>query len=90
MTHLSPSEPAEARLTVAENGRVVIPAPMRAALGLTGGARVLARIVDGALVLEPIDVAVARARAMVAAFAQPGISLAESLIADRHDAAASE
>ena len=36
----------QSNLTVAPNGRVVIPAAMRAALGLEGGGRVVARLVD--------------------------------------------
>jgi AbrB family looped-hinge helix DNA binding protein len=41
-------------LTIASNGRVVIPAPIRASLGLADGDRVIARVEDGALVIEPV------------------------------------
>jgi antitoxin PrlF len=56
-------------LTLAANGRVVIPANMRAALGLSDGGKLVARLVDGAIVLEPVDAAIRRAQAMVARYA---------------------
>lgn len=80
----------EANLTIAPNGRVVIPANMRAQLGLQGGGKVLARLVDGTLVFEPIDVAVRRAQAMVARYVPSDAGLADELIAERHEAGLGE
>ena len=80
----------QSNLTVAPNGRVVIPAVMRAALGLEGGGRVVARLVDGAVVLESIETSVRRAQAMVARYVSKGESLADELIADRRAAAERE
>jgi AbrB family looped-hinge helix DNA binding protein len=77
-------------LILAANGRVVIPAPMRAALGLKDGARLVARVVDGAIVLEPIEAAVRRAQSLVAPYARPGVSAVDELIAERRAAAALE
>ena len=54
-------------LTVSANGRVVIPARIRAELGLRSGEKVVARVCDGALVLEPITVAIKRAQALISA-----------------------
>ena len=80
----------QTHLTLAANGRVVIPAAMRAALGLGEGARIVARVVDGAIVLEPIEAAVRRAQAMVAPYIQEGASVVDDLIAERRAAAALE
>ena len=77
----------QANLTIAANGRVVIPANMRAQLGLQGGGKLVARLVDGAVVLEPVDAAVRRAQAMVAKYVPDGAGLVDELIADRRAAA---
>ena len=55
-------------MNVAANGRVVIPAGMREQLGLRSGDKLIARLVDGALVLESRDAAMRRARALVAKY----------------------
>jgi AbrB family looped-hinge helix DNA binding protein len=73
----------QATLTIAANGRVVIPANMRAELGLYGGGQVVARLVDGAVVLEPVAAAVRRAQAMVRRYIPQGTGLVDELIADR-------
>jgi AbrB family looped-hinge helix DNA binding protein len=77
-------------LTIASNGRVVIPANMRAVLGLQDGGKVVARVVDGAVVLEPADAAVRRAQAMVRRYVPEGAGLVEELIAERRAAAERE
>ena len=77
-------------LTMASNGRVVIPARMRADLGLAGGERLAVRVLDGALVLEPVSTAIARAQQLVARYVPPGSGLVDELIAERHAAAALE
>jgi AbrB family looped-hinge helix DNA binding protein len=70
-------------LTVAPNGRIVIPAAMRAELGLAGNQKVIARIVDGALVIETVEVAVKRAQALLAPYLAGTPSMADELIAER-------
>lgn len=75
-------------LTLAANGRLVIPAAMRTALGLGEGARIVARVVDGAIVLEPIEAAVRRAQGMVAPYVQDGASVVDELLAERRQEAA--
>ena len=77
-------------LTLAANGRVVIPAAMRAALGLKAGARIVARVEDGAIVLEAIEASIRRAQAMVAPYATAGVSAVDELIAERRAEAARE
>ena len=80
----------QAHLNVASNGRVVIPADMRAALGLPNGGKIVARLVDGTVVLEPIDAAIRRAQAMVRRYVPDGASLVDELIAERHAVAERE
>ncbi len=77
-------------VTMAGNGRIVVPAAMRARLGLRGGATLVARIVDGALVLEPLDAAIARAQSMVRPYVPAGASLVDELIAERRESATRE
>ncbi len=80
----------QASVTLASNGRVVIPAAMRAAIGCQHGGRLIARVVDGALVLEPIEVAVRHAQALVARYIPRDAALADALIEERHLAAENE
>ena len=77
-------------LTIAANGRVVIPADMRLALGVQGGGKLVARLVEGAVILEPLEAAIRRAQTMVARYAPPGSGLADELIAERRAAALRE
>ena len=81
---------ATSRLTMAANGRILIPAEIRTAMGLAGGERMTARVIDGALVLEPLDLAIKRAQQLVAQYVPKGVSLADELIAERRLAAESE
>ena len=80
----------QTNLIMAPNGRVVIPASMRAALGLRGGDQLVARIVDGAVVLEPLDAAIRHAQAMVRRYVPEGSGLVDELIAERRAAAERE
>lgn len=70
-------------LTMADNGRLVIPAPLRAHVGLGKGGRVVATVRDGAIVLEPLDVAIRRVQALVRRYVPPGDSLLDDLLAQR-------
>jgi AbrB family looped-hinge helix DNA binding protein len=49
-------------LTLASNGRIVIPESVRAAMGIGDGDRVIGRAENGALIIEPTVAAVRRAR----------------------------
>ncbi len=80
----------QANLTIAPNGRVVIPLSMRAELGCQAGGKVMARLVDGAIILEPLDAAVRRAQAMVRKYVPMGAGLVDEMIAERHTAAERE
>ena len=69
---------------------MVIPAAMREALGVERGGRLVARLEDGALILEPFDLAIRRAQAQVARYAPADAGLTDELIARRRVAAALE
>jgi AbrB family looped-hinge helix DNA binding protein len=84
MEHTISNRETSAVVTIAANGRLVIPAPMRAELGLVGGERLIVRVVDGALVMETVDAAVKRAQAILAPYIDGAPSLSEELIAERH------
>jgi AbrB family looped-hinge helix DNA binding protein len=77
-------------VTVTDGGQVVIPAHIRSQLGLRGGDRLIARLVDGAIVLETVDAAVRRAQALVARYVSQDISLSDELIAERRAIADNE
>jgi antitoxin PrlF len=80
----------QANLTIAANGRLVIPANMRAQLGLQGGGKLVARLLEGAVILEPVETAVRRAQALVAKYVPRDAGLADELIAERRTAAEHE
>jgi len=77
-------------LTIAANGRVVIPADIRAELGLKGGDTLMVHVVDGAVVLEPVQTAIRRARVAFRKYVPSGTSLAAELIEERRRAADDE
>jgi hypothetical protein len=52
--------------------------------------KLVARLVNGALVLEPIDVAIRGAQAMVRAYIPDNAGVVDELIAERHAAAEGE
>ena len=70
-------------------GRLVLPAALRKALGVTPGATLLARVDEGRLVIETPTVLRERVKARFARM-RGKESLAESLIADRRREAESE
>ncbi|MDE2320151.1 MAG: AbrB/MazE/SpoVT family DNA-binding domain-containing protein [Rhodospirillales bacterium] len=80
----------QASLTIAPNGRIVIPANMRAELGWHGGGKLLARLVDGTVVLEPVDAAIRRAQELVSHYVPKNSGLVDELISERHAAAENE
>jgi antitoxin PrlF len=80
----------EIRLRVNENGRVVIPASFRKALGISGGDEVVLRIEDDELRITTLKHRVERAQRLVRKHVQPGTSLVDELIAERRKAARNE
>jgi AbrB family looped-hinge helix DNA binding protein len=85
-------EPTElkARTRLGQKGRVVIPAPMRAALGVDEGGVLDLRIVDGELRISTMESRLRRAQQWVRQIVPPGVSLADELSAERREAAKHE
>jgi AbrB family looped-hinge helix DNA binding protein len=76
----------ESRLRVNENGRVVIPASFRKALGINPGDEIVLRIEDNELRITTLKHRVERAQRRIRRYVKPGRSLAEELIAERREA----
>ncbi len=75
---------------VNENGRVVIPASYRKALGIKPGDEVILRMEDDELRITTMKRRIERARRRVRKYVEPGVSLADELIAERREAAKRE
>lgn len=80
----------ETRLRVNENGRVVIPAQFRKALGINAGDEVVVRLEDDELRITTLKHRLERARRRIRQYVKPGRSLVDELIAERREAAKHE
>jgi AbrB family looped-hinge helix DNA binding protein len=80
----------EARLRVNENGRVVIPASFRKALGINIGDEVVLLIDDDELRITTVKRRVQRAQRLVRKHVKAGTSLVDELIAERREASKHE
>ena len=80
----------ETRQRVNENGRVVIPASFRKALGINIGDEVVLRMEDDELRITTLKRRVERAQRLVRKHVKRGRSLADELIAKRREAARNE
>jgi AbrB family looped-hinge helix DNA binding protein len=80
----------EARTRVNENGRVVIPASFRKALGIRAGDEVVLRIEDDGLRISTLKSRLERAQRRVGKYVKPGQSLVEELLSERREAAKRE
>ena len=78
------------RTRVNENGRVVIPASYRKALGIKAGDEVILRMEDDELRITTMKRRLERAQRRVRQYVKPGVSLADELIAERREAAKRE
>jgi len=74
---------APTKLRLGPDGRVLIPAAFREALGISEGDTLVASIEDGELNLLTRRAAVRRAQAIVRQFVPEGVSLVDELIEDR-------
>ena len=81
---------SETRMRVNQNGRVVIPAPYRKALGINIGDEVVLRIEDQELRITTLKRRIEQAQRLVHRPVKPGKSLVDELIAERHEAARRE
>lgn len=78
------------RTKIRAGGRVVIPAPCRAALGLKPGDDLLIDLEDGELRLITPARALQRIQAIVRRYVPKGVLLSEELIRERREEAARE
>jgi AbrB family looped-hinge helix DNA binding protein len=76
----------EARMRVNENGRIVIPASFRKALGIQTGDEVVLRVEDDEVRISTVKSRVRQAQKMVRRYLKPGKSLSSELIAERREA----
>jgi AbrB family looped-hinge helix DNA binding protein len=81
---------AETRQRVNENGRVVIPASFRKALGINIGDEVVLRMEDDELKITTLKRRIERAQRLVRKHVKRGTSLVDNLIAERRKAARNE
>lgn len=82
--------PVEARTRVNENGRVVIPASFRKALGIQVGDEVVLRIEDDELRITTQQRNIQRAQRRARQYLKRGTSLVDELLAERRRAARNE
>jgi AbrB family looped-hinge helix DNA binding protein len=75
---------------VNDNGRVVIPASYRKALGIKAGDKVILRMEDDELRITTMKRRLERAQRRIRQYVKPGVSLADELIAERREAAKRE
>ncbi|HEX9112460.1 MAG TPA: AbrB/MazE/SpoVT family DNA-binding domain-containing protein [Terriglobales bacterium] len=80
----------ETRMRVNANGRVVIPASYREALGIKAGDEVILRMEDDELRITTMKRRIERAQRLVRKYVKPGVSLVDELIAERREAAKRE
>ena len=81
---------AETRQRMNQNGRVVIPAAFRKALGLKAGDVVVVRLDDDELRITSLKKRIERAQRHARQYVKPGVSLVDELIAERREAAKRE
>lgn len=80
----------QTRLRVNENGRVVIPASFRKALGINAGDEVVLRLENDELRITTQKHRLERAQRMLRKYVKPGRSLVDELISERREAARKE
>jgi AbrB family looped-hinge helix DNA binding protein len=77
-------------MRINENGRVVIPASFRKALGINPGDEILLRLEDDELRISTMKSRIERARRQVRKHVGRSVSLVDELIAERREAARRE
>jgi AbrB family looped-hinge helix DNA binding protein len=80
----------ETRARVNENGRVVIPASVRQALGINPGDEVVLRVEDDELRITTMKHRIERAKQLIRKHVKTGTSLVDDLIVERRKAAKRE
>jgi AbrB family looped-hinge helix DNA binding protein len=79
-----------AKTRISANGRIVIPAAIREALGVKAGDSIVMEAQDGVLRIESYPTMVARIQREFAHLIPPGVSLVDELLADRREEARRE
>jgi AbrB family looped-hinge helix DNA binding protein len=82
--------PTESLTRINENGRVVIPASFRRALGIQSGDTIVLRIENDELRITTLRQRLAKAQQMVRKHVPSTTSLVDELIAERREAARRE
>jgi AbrB family looped-hinge helix DNA binding protein len=80
----------ETRVRVSQNGRVVIPASFRKALGINVGDELLLRIRDDELRITTQQRRIQSAQRRARRYLKAGTSLVDELLAERREAAKNE
>jgi AbrB family looped-hinge helix DNA binding protein len=80
----------ETRMRVSQNGRIVIPASFRKALGIDVGDEVVLRLQDNELRITTQQHRVQRAQERSRRYVERGASLANELLSERREAAKRE
>ena len=73
-----------------KNGRLVIPAAFRKALGIRAGDQVMLRVEDDELRITTMKARIQRAQRRAQRYVKPGVLLVDELIAERREAAKRE
>ena len=73
-----------------ENGRIVIPSPLRRQMGVSPGDSLVMEVEDGVLRIESYRARIRRIQEEFRQFAKPGILASDELIAERREEARRE
>ena len=74
---------SELTVSVAENGRVVLPVGLRRRLNVLRGGTIVIREEDGRLLLESVDDAIGRAQALIRKFAPDVTGVVDEFLSER-------
>lgn len=77
------SKPIRVSVVVASNGRILLPAEVRAALGVAEGGKLHGSVQDGQLTLMTSATALRKTQERLRGLVPPGVSLVDELIAER-------
>lgn len=80
----------ETRVKINENGRIVIPAQLREALGVSAGDEIVLRMEDEGLNVTTQKHRIKRAQQLISRHVDATRSLSDELIAERREAAKNE